>query len=104
MSQILIVTPRAHLDISEREGHFGRRQSERKARMTREEMIEAMRRVIELDGTEEELDELMYQLKLAVPHARVTELIQKRDDLNEEELVDEALQREKEKRYKPVGF
>lgn len=72
--------------------------------MTREEMIEAMRRVIELDGTEEELDELAYQLKLAMPHARVTELIQKRIDLDAEGLVDEALRLEREKRHPPVGF
>jgi hypothetical protein len=104
MSTILIVTPRAHLDILGRDTHFGPRQSERKAIMTREEMIDAMRRVIEVIGTEEDMQDLLYQLKLAVPHARVTELIQRRGDLSYEQLVDEALQREREKRYKPVGF
>jgi hypothetical protein len=65
--------------------------------MTREEMIDAMRRVIEIDGTEEEIDELIYQLKLAAPHSRITELIVHRTDLAAEGLVDEALRREKEK-------
>lgn len=63
--------------------------------MTRSEMVIAVKRLFVADGSEEELHELRQRLKAAVPHAGISDLIYYSDeDLNEDQIVDEALRRE----------
>lgn len=65
--------------------------------MTRSEMIDMVRRVQKLDGTENEIDALIGTLIRQVPHANISDLIHRppnRIQLSAEEIVDEALRRE----------
>jgi hypothetical protein len=65
--------------------------------MTRNEMIDMVRRVQTLDGTENEIDDLIGTLVRRAPHAKISDLIHRppnRIQLSAEEIVDEALRRE----------
>ncbi len=65
--------------------------------MTRSEMVAAVKRLFIAAGSEEELHALRQQLKTAVPHANISDLIYYPDeDRDEEQIVDEALRREEE--------
>ena len=65
--------------------------------MTREELVELVRRVMEVEGTEAEMDECIESISRAVPHPGWTDLIYYNGrDLSPEEVVDEALA------YKPI--
>ena len=67
------------------------------SKVTRAELVEAVRRIIDADGSEEELNSLMDDVSAEVPHPSWTDLIFHSDkDLSAEEVVDEAL------RYKPI--
>ena len=60
--------------------------------MTRSEIIELVRRVIDAAGNEEELDACISAVSAAVPHPRWTDLIFFDDrELSPEEVVEEAL-------------
>jgi hypothetical protein len=66
--------------------------------MTREEMIRMVRRIQTLDGTEEQIDCLIVALRETFPHAKVSDLIHyppNRRELTAEQIVDEALRRER---------
>jgi hypothetical protein len=65
--------------------------------MTRDEMIAMVRCVQALDGTENEIDDLVGTLVRLVPHAKISDIIHRppnRIQLSAEEIVDEALRRE----------
>lgn len=61
------------------------------------ELIELVRKIMEVEGTESEIDEMLVYLKQNVPHPEVSDLIfwDKRE-LTPEEIVEEALS------YKPI--
>ena len=60
--------------------------------MSRDELIELVRRVIEVDGTEEEIDACIEAVSRSVPHPGWLDLIYYNDrDLTPEEVIDEAL-------------
>ena len=65
-----------------------------KPRLSREELIEAVRRIMEVDGEEGELEELLDVVQANVPHPSITDLIYwppEGKDLTPEEVVDQAL-------------
>jgi hypothetical protein len=65
-----------------------------KRKLTREELIEAVRRIMEVEGDEGELDELLDVVQANVPHPAVADLIYwppEGKDLTPEEVVDQAL-------------
>ncbi len=65
--------------------------------MTRSEMIDAARKVFAMDGTEDEINVLVYNLKLSAPHSKISDMIFYPDvERDAEQVVDEALRREKE--------
>jgi hypothetical protein len=71
--------------------------------MTRDEMIAMVRRVQELDGTENEVDDMVRTLIRRVPHSKISDLIHyppNRIELTAEQIVDEALRREAE--WRPI--
>ena len=60
--------------------------------MTRKELIVAVRRIIDAEGTEEEINSLIDQVSQALPHPRWTDLIfQAAGPVTAEQVVDEAL-------------
>ena len=64
-----------------------------KRKLSREELIEAVRRVMEVDGDEGELEELLDVVQANVPHPAVADLIYwppDGKDLTPEEVVDRA--------------
>jgi hypothetical protein len=67
---------------------------------SREELIEIVRNIMECKGSEEEIDEWLYELKNSVQHPSVSDLIfyPKNDDVTPEEIVDEILS------YKPLSL
>ena len=63
--------------------------------MTRTELIASVKRLTSLSGSEQELDDLAYQLKLALPYGNISDMLYYPDkDRTEEEIVDEAIRRE----------
>ena len=65
--------------------------------MTREELVELVRKVIEADGAEEEINGYIDSISRAVPHPTWTDLIYYANrELSPEEVVDEAMA------YKPI--
>ncbi len=60
--------------------------------MTKAKLIELVRKIIEVDGTEDELDSYTDAVSKAVPHPEWTDLIYYNDrDLTPEEVVEQAL-------------
>ncbi len=67
-------------------------------KLNREELIILVQRIMDVDGTEEEIDQMMDTLEANVIHPEVSDLIfySKKEDPAAEEIVDEALA------YKPI--
>lgn len=66
-------------------------------KLTREELISLVSKIVECEGTEEEIDEMIEIVKNNVPHPEVSDLIYwNEEDLTPEQIVDIALA------YKPV--
>ena len=62
------------------------------AQLTRQELIRLVTRVMNVDGTETEIDELLQLLERNVPHPEVSDLIFYPDrEMTAEEVVDRAL-------------
>jgi hypothetical protein len=62
--------------------------------MTRDELVQAVRRIIDADGTEAELHELMALVERNVPHPAVSDLIfypPNGVELSAEEVIEIAL-------------
>lgn len=65
--------------------------------LTRDELIELVNKIMEVKGTEEEIDEWLSMVKRNVPHPNVSDLIfWDERELTSIEIVDEALS------YKPI--
>ncbi len=65
--------------------------------MDKNELIELVRKIMEVKGTEEEIDNWMLTLKANVPHPAVSDLIfYSKEPLSPEQVVDKALA------YKPI--
>ncbi len=65
--------------------------------MNKEELIELVRKIIEVEGTEEEIDTYTDMVSKAVPHPEWTDLIYYDDrKLTPDQVVEEALA------YKPL--
>ena len=65
--------------------------------MTPVEMIAAVQKIFDLDGSEEEIDSLISLLDDNVPHAEISDLIYYTEpELSAAEIVAEALRREEE--------
>ncbi|HDR3651183.1 bacteriocin immunity protein [Bacillus sp. SM-B1] len=66
-------------------------------KLTREELINLVSKIVECEGTEEEIDEMIEVVERNVPHPEVSDLIYWNDeDLTPEQIVDIALA------YKPI--
>lgn len=64
--------------------------------MTRSEMIDAVKRVFDMEESEEEIDVLVSRLKSEVPHAKISDMIFWPDvERTPEQIVDEALRRQR---------
>ena len=66
--------------------------------MSEEELVRLVQRIMDHDGTEEEVNQMMHKLEANVPHPEVSDLIfwNKDGDLTAEEVVKRALA------YKPI--
>ncbi|MES9690137.1 bacteriocin immunity protein [Bacillus toyonensis] len=61
-------------------------------KLTREELINLVSKIVESEGTEEEIDEMIEIVKRNVPHPELSDLIYWNDeDLTPEQIVDIAL-------------
>lgn len=68
-------------------------------KLTREELINLVNRIVECEGSEEEIDEMIEVVKRNVPHPEISDLIYWNDEeLTPEQIVDKALE------YKPIQF
>ncbi|WP_291581483.1 bacteriocin immunity protein [Clostridium sp. UBA6640] len=66
-------------------------------KLTREELISLVSKIVECEGTEEEIDEMIEVVERNVPHPEVSDLIYWNEkDLTPEQIVDIALA------YKPI--
>jgi hypothetical protein len=66
-------------------------------KLSKNELIQLVEKIMNTVGTEEELDEMLLLLKGSVPHPEVSDLIFWNDkDLTAEEIINEALT------YKPI--
>ncbi|BBK78747.1 bacteriocin immunity protein [Clostridium butyricum] len=66
-------------------------------RLTREELIDLVNKIIECEGSEEEIDEMIEVVKRNVPYPDISDLIYwSEDELTPEEIIDKALN------YKPI--
>lgn len=66
-------------------------------KLTREELINLVNRIVECEGSEEEIDEMIEGVKRNVPHPEISDLIYWNDEeLTPEQIVDKALE------YKPI--
>ena len=66
-------------------------------KLTREELINLVNRIVECEGSEEEIDEMIEVVKRNVPHPEISDLIYWNDEeLTPEQIVDKALE------YKPI--
>jgi len=62
--------------------------------LKKDEIIKLIERIIDIDGTEEEINEMILELKRNVPHPKVTNLIYyppEGKELTPEEIAEEAL-------------
>lgn len=65
--------------------------------MTRLEILDMVKRVVISEESEEVIDALVLQLRAAVPHAKIGDIIFYSDlELTPEQIVDEALRREQD--------
>ena len=64
-------------------------------KLSRIEMIELLKKIIDVAGSERQLDEWLYLIRCNVPHPEVGDLIF-RTELSAEEIIDRALA------YQPV--
>lgn len=61
-------------------------------KLTREELIVLVNKIIECEGTEDEIDEMLEVVKNNVPHPEVSDLIYwNEEELTPEQIVDKAL-------------
>ncbi|MGY1462024.1 bacteriocin immunity protein [Bacillus toyonensis] len=61
-------------------------------KLTREELINLVNKIVESEGTEEEIDTMIEVVKRNVPHPELSDLIYWNDeDLTPEQIVDIAL-------------
>jgi len=66
-------------------------------RLTREELINLVSKIIECEGSEEEIDEMIEVVKRNVPYPDISDLIYwSEDELTPEQIIDKALN------YKPI--
>lgn len=66
-------------------------------RLNREQLIALVTRIIDADGTEEEINDMITLLERNVPHPEVSDLIfYSEEDMTAEQMVDSALA------YKPM--
>ncbi|WP_243526302.1 bacteriocin immunity protein [Bacillus pseudomycoides] len=66
-------------------------------KITKEELISLVRKLVECEGTEEEIDEMIEVVERNVPHPEVSDLLYWNDEeLTPEQIVDIALA------YKPI--
>jgi len=65
-------------------------------KLSREELIKLVEKIINCEGTEEEIDDMIHLLEKNVPHPEVNDLVFWGDDKTPEEIVDIALD------YKPI--
>ena len=72
--------------------------------MTRDRLVELVRKIMSLEQTGRVLDEWLWQLKQSVPHPRVSDMIFWPDkERTAEEIVDEALAWKPERDEKKPG-
>lgn len=64
--------------------------------LAREELIELVKKIMDCDGTEEEIDNMILELEENVPHPEISDLIFWGEDITAEQIVDIALN------YKPI--
>ena len=64
-------------------------------KMSRNELIELVKKVIDCEGTEEEIDKMILKLEQNVIHPYISDYIYY-DDLTPEQIIDKALA------YKPI--
>lgn len=61
-------------------------------KLTREELIVLVNKIIECEGSEDEVDKMLEVLRSNVPHPEVSDLIYwNEEELTAEQIVDEAL-------------
>ncbi len=66
-------------------------------RLTREELINLVSKIIECEGSEEEIDEMIEVVKRNVPYPDISDFIYwSEDELTPEQIIDKALN------YKPI--
>ncbi len=66
-------------------------------KLTKEELIELVRKIMYAEGTEEEIDKWMDVVEANVPHPEVSDLIfYPKKEMSPKEIVEEALS------YKPI--
>ena len=66
-------------------------------KLTREELINLVNKIVECEGSEEEIDEMIEVVKRNVPHPEISDLIYwNEEELTPEQIVDKALD------YKPI--
>lgn len=66
-------------------------------RLTREELINLVNKIIECEDSEEEIDEMIEVVKRNVPYPDISDLIYwSEDELTPEQIIDKALN------YKPI--
>ena len=66
-------------------------------KLTREELINLVNKIVECEGSEEEIDEMIDMVKKYVPYPDISDLIYwNEEELTPEQIVDKALE------YKPM--
>jgi len=61
-------------------------------KLTRDEMIERVQRIMDVDGTDKELESLANEIDACIPHLDIIDLIYDGDQsMTAEEIVDKAL-------------
>ena len=66
-------------------------------KLTREELINLVNKIVECEGSEEEIDEMIDMVKKNVPYPDISDLIYwSEDELTPEQIIDKALN------YKPI--
>ena len=66
-------------------------------KLTREELTNLVNKIVECEGSEEEIDEMIEIVKRTVPHPEISDLIYwNEEELTPEQIVDKALN------YKPI--
>ena len=66
-------------------------------KLTREELTNLVNKIVECEGSEEEIDEMIEIVKRNVPHPEISDLIYwNEEELTPEQILDKALN------YKPI--